>query len=559
MQAKLERLLPICLCLVAALYLAPICFILRSNLDQGLLPLGAQVLLSGGYLYKDFHTVVWPLSYMLLAASFKLFGISYLVAKAYLYIELLICVFLLYKISAKILTTSLKFIPPLLFFIVGTPSWGINYYHWDAMLFCLGFALCVLKILPLPPEEDLKQNKTSSPVSTSFYMFTGLLAGLCLSCYQAAGPAMVLGIGAISFCQKQLGLSTKQCLKNLILITAGLSIPLFLLGLYFVLTNTLADMYYSTIGFVFQHYGQVNQVPYGYSLFFNKVIASCPIVQGQEVIAAIRLSVGYLMYLPQLLVIYCPQLCLLGAIIFVIKVFVQEKQNPQIVIKNVVNKYSALLVFAVIGLLYFASQLHRADLARIFWGVQLLIPLMLLFWENLPDKLVHTRLLYKSTNFLLFFCLFIYASFHLSVYCSPIKTYESRRGPVPSIQDLSIVEKLDNITTAGEKILVYPYETTIYFLSNTKFPDKHPLLQYNFNTPLEISSALNDLVSSRVKYAVYDLVDNNDSFSEIAFPGYVYISAENQVVEHFLEKHFDKVKVYGNFMLLKSKDIIQGK
>src|SRR5262249_7407643 len=123
---------------------------------------------------------------------------------------------------------------------------------------------------------------------------------------------------------------------------------------------------------------------------------------------------------------------------------------------------------------------------------------------------------------------------------------------VSSLADFKIVEVVQKMTKPYEKVFVYPYSTGVYFLSQTWFPSRYPLVQYRFNSPGQIQEAIDDIERSRVDVVVWDLLLGNVSYSNPGFP-LGEVSKEDQIVEAYLLKHFDFVKEYGRYRLMKRK------
>src|SRR5579872_4814675 len=79
--SRVERYIALAVFLLSFLYL---CVFRRSSwidLDEGIILQGAQRILDGQVLYRDFFSFFTPGSYYLLALVFRVFGSSFLIAR----------------------------------------------------------------------------------------------------------------------------------------------------------------------------------------------------------------------------------------------------------------------------------------------------------------------------------------------------------------------------------------------------------------------------------------------------------------------------------------------
>ncbi len=70
LRRLLQNKLTIALALAALLYLVPIAFVLRNHIELGRVALGADALLSGHLLYRDYFSEALPGSYFVVASFF---------------------------------------------------------------------------------------------------------------------------------------------------------------------------------------------------------------------------------------------------------------------------------------------------------------------------------------------------------------------------------------------------------------------------------------------------------------------------------------------------------
>src|SRR6266536_3575501 len=117
----LSRWIPFLVFLFSAAYL---CLFLRySSLepDEGIILMGAERVLHGQVPYRDFFSFYTPGSFYLLAFWFKLFGDSFLAARASLTVVAALCTVLLYLLSLRVSSRSVAILVASLSFFAVFP------------------------------------------------------------------------------------------------------------------------------------------------------------------------------------------------------------------------------------------------------------------------------------------------------------------------------------------------------------------------------------------------------------------------------------------------------
>ena len=143
-------------------------------------------------------------------------------------------------------------------------------------------------------------------------------------------------------------------------------------------------------------------------------------------------------------------------------------------------------------------------------------------------------------------------------YTEEAKLYDSRRGAVSSIVDLSILKELDKRTRPFEEVLIYPYDTGLIYLTKTKFAGTLPTLHYGYHNEDQFKSVVDDMERNKVSYAVINQAMNDNNFAEFDFPGYKKWKPEDMIVEPYLKEHYEPVGSFGIYSLLKRKSVNHG-
>ncbi len=520
------------LMLVSLLYFLPVCFVLRRIEDLGLIPLGADLLVRGGYLYRDMFTVVWPGSYLLLALFFKLFGATWLTSRIVLLLTFLGLMAAMLFLSRRLIRGPLCLFPAVIVMALATPPSSCNFYHWDSLLFFL--AGIILQCLVLAGQRSARWLSLSA----------GLAAGLSTLCYQAGGPANLAGLVVTGLLSGRQSGSWRAGFARFVPAFAGFACVMAAFLAYCLATETWQDMLNCTVYFLMdKSYSSVNAVPYAAADAYERLFAALPVAPGTEAIALSKLVIGYLYWFPFEIVRFAPLLVAVGIVIYFIKGGS---------IRQAADRHPELLLVLFTGILYWLSELHRPDIKRLVWGEPLLIIVTFRMIELSFTQLPALRLAARLLVIFLAGSLVMHCALNQAYYTQPKTTLETRRGQVVSLDDLSVLPALDRLTKPYEKVLVYPYETSVYFLSRTWFPGSQPLLQYHFNSPEQMKRVVADMEESKVRYVIWDLSRGDESFAD---HGFVYqpVGAEQLVIEPYVLDNYRMVKAYGRFRLMERK------
>ena len=219
--------------------------------------MGAQRILNGEMLYRDFFEFWMPGTFYLLALVFKLFGQGLLVIRSFIFFNFLTIFVLVFLIGRKINQSSWGGALSLAVFVCASGAAALN-HNWLGLLFvCLGvWGLLYLR------ESWVK------------LAMIGLITGLTIGFNQWQGTAMfiavsltLLKIGAAPVSGPPLcpawNLNLKEFKKFVIYALSTTLIPLFWC-LYFWQQSTLNEMLYATIIFPLTRYheGNIHGWPY---------------------------------------------------------------------------------------------------------------------------------------------------------------------------------------------------------------------------------------------------------------------------------------------------------
>src|SRR6266849_10111964 len=218
--------------------------------DEGIVLQGAQRILRGEVLYRDFFSYFTPGSYYFLALLFKIFGNSFLVARTALVFFGGIYSAVAYFLARRVCSRASALIVAALVTLTTLPYRFEVLHNWDSTLWACLAVYCAVRWLESP--------------RWTWAFATGSLASLTCLFEQSKGAGLVLGLGAglvgIAFMDRQRSLWNRTTNLGVAL---GMAWPFLVTVAYFgaqhSLSVMLADWFWPL-----HHYSLANHVPYGY-------------------------------------------------------------------------------------------------------------------------------------------------------------------------------------------------------------------------------------------------------------------------------------------------------
>ncbi len=170
------------------------------------------------------------------------------------------------------------------------------------------------------------------------------------------------GLLLILACLLTVAIKSRQqsCVQRLMIVIGGYATVGLVVILYFAYIGALDDVVYANIVWPLTHYGGVNAVPYGFGLraiLLGAVDSSVAAVLWFTSYGG--LSPALSSWSRYLLVVCCPAILAASAISRPFSAFTHES-----------------LPYWTIGIAIWASELHRKDMAHLFWGSPVLIILI---------------------------------------------------------------------------------------------------------------------------------------------------------------------------------------
>jgi 4-amino-4-deoxy-L-arabinose transferase and related glycosyltransferases of PMT family len=508
-----ERLAPI---LVFAFSLGYLCTFLRYTSlepDEGILLQGAQRILDGQVLYRDFFSFYTPGSLYLVAALFKTFGDSFLVARISLAITGAGCSALTYLLARRVCSRGYALLAAGLTTGAGVAYRFLVLHNWySTLLACLALYSVVRLLESRKPVWAFAVGSFCS-LTTMFEQSKG--AGLCLGLI--FGLLALRSLGRKCFFQK----------PQLTLLAAGLCWPLVLVFAYFGAQHGVNIMVEDWL-WPLRHYTNANQVFYGYQNWSDSardsIFYSGPL--WARVVKILAVSPG----------VFVPLLPLIAVGAFIYWVLAARRVSA---LHD--NRDYYIVVSGVLSGLLVSILIVRADIIHFMYLAPLwYVPLV---WV-LNSRQFRVRVLLALRPYLV---LLIVAGFGLMslVILTTANGAQTRivtrRGVIVSGAPDEVIDYLQNHAAAGEQILVYPYLPLYYYLSATRSAAPLDYFQPGMNTPEQGREIISSLRSQNVNTVLFEA-----SFVEkiaTSWPGTPLRSIANDPIGDYILRNYRSCRI----------------
>src|SRR6266851_10526467 len=149
-QLRSERYLVVALFLLSFLYLCIFRHVTTMEPDEGIILQGAQRILSGQVLYRDFFSFFTPGSYYFLALLFKIFGSSILVARTALAFFGGLFSVVNYLLARRVCSRGSALMVAGLVTVTTLPYRFLVLHNWDSTLLACLALYCAVRLLEHP-------------------------------------------------------------------------------------------------------------------------------------------------------------------------------------------------------------------------------------------------------------------------------------------------------------------------------------------------------------------------------------------------------------------------
>ena len=491
--------------IISSFYILPLMLLYLPGGDEGTLLYGAVRVLHGQVFTRDFFEVMGPGTFYLLAAFFKLFGVSFLTTRIYLFIISLGTAVLIYLLSCRV-CISYRALPPILYAAVCFGGrWPAVSHHADSNFFSL---LTVALLLLWYDKRKL------------FFLLTaGVLVGATTFILQPKG---LLLFAASLIWLLILHRREKISAASFGTFIAGFLVLTGLVLLYFWSGGALRSLIYVNVAWPLTHYESVNSLHYAGDLFV--------FYWNQWVVPGMSWTVA----LASILIIP----------FFLIAAFPLLLPALGVRFRWGLSRVDILLFWLCGAALWFA-ELHRKDVIHLVYGSPLLIILCVYFLtknQRSPDRYALQVLTITSV-------LLVFVNPSLLLFTHSVAT---RVGTVKSLKDIPVLSFLNQHVSPGEEFFAYPYSPNFYFLADATNPTPYSILVYNYNTPDQFQEVVRILEQHKVRYVIWDKAVKD--LMPVAFPGSEQMPPEGPIIEPYLESHYKLVQVIDGYRIMERID-----
>jgi len=512
---------------IALLLFVSSCFYLRLfydyttlHTDEGIVLQGAQRILQGQVLYRDFFSFYTPGSYYWTALLFKIFGNSILVARAALVVYGGFFSVLTYLLARRVCSRGSSLFAAYLALIVCLPYSFYVQHSWDSSVLAYLALYCVVRLFETP--------------SGGIGFATGTLCALTILFEQSKGAGLLFGVGLgfalVAIRTRTLTLHRRHWLA----LTAGFAWPFLVTFAYFQFHHAIPQMlsdWFWPLG----HYSQVNRVRYGYLHLSSS--------QWDTLHAGSWLwrSFAFFVMSPTALICVLP-------ILIVGMLALQSSRLRRDRVPDKRSVYYVVVSAALCGLWLPAVAL-RPDLAHIVY----LTPLFSLAGAWIIDgRDLPLSLLRQTKPILVWYLLGSFSAFGLALLLNPLSAHhwlETRRGILKTSDADNVLAYLDGDVPMGAEIFVYPYQPLYYYLSATLNPTSYEYLQPGMHTAEQSEKVLSQLRDDKTKVALFAL--SFSDFIAVSWPNtpLSVIAARDPVADYILA-HYHPCKILNSGPLI---------
>jgi 4-amino-4-deoxy-L-arabinose transferase-like glycosyltransferase len=457
-----DWLIVILIFVLSALYLSPFHSYTLLNADEGIILQGAERILEGQVLYRDFFSFLTPGSYYWMALFFHMFGSSMAVARTVLLVEGALLAVLTYVLSRRVCSRWSSFFAAMLVTLTALPSRFLILHNWDSTLWACLTLYCAVLFVQTSRRLPLFGVGFFAAVTCLFEQSkgAGIVGGLVLaaSVYAATRPKSLL-----------------RWRPNFLIVTlAGFAIPFLATALYF---GTHLSLFPMVDGWLWpvHHYSAVNRTSYGFVVLSPEDRASLYAEPWPARLVTIILS-G-----PWFIVPLLPFIAIVALAYFAWKRRGADNGDRA--------AYDILIPATVVGLLLAILATGRPDFTHLIY----VSPILYVIFAWIADGYIVPLKLRMAVPLINFGMLVTFLGFALALLSQPLNAghvVETRKGRLKAVQSDEVVNYIQAHVPAGQTTLVYPYLPLYYYLTATSGPGRYEYLMPGFHTPAQFEEFL---------------------------------------------------------------------
>jgi hypothetical protein len=441
--------------------------------DEGILLQGAQRILQGQVLYRDFFSFYTPGSYYELALIFRVFGSSLAAARIALALTGSILSVIIYALARRVCSSSMAMTFAALATISSLPYRFLVLHNWDSTLWACLALYCAVRVV-----EHL---------SWKWPFLLGTFASLTALFEQSKGAGLCLGL-AIGFSASSLR-RRRSCFSrsDLVAATLGFSWPFLLTFVYFAAQHSVGTMISDWL-WPLHHYSTSNHVAYGYQNWSDASRHDL-FSTGSILERGIKsIAISPCLWIPALPVL---------ALAFCFRKIQGSDSAPS-------DSYFLVLTGGYLGLVL-STWIVRSDIIHFMY----LQPLncLVLAWLLGPRptnnvwsvRLRQTAFAYVLVAFVLFSIAPLFGVL------AATNRIDTRRGPITTRSRDTVIDFVQSHVRIGEPILVYPYLPLYYYLTATNAPGYYEYFQPGMHTPEQAQQMIHEIEAAHPKVVLLEI------------------------------------------------------
>jgi len=481
--------------------------------DEGILLQGAERILSGQVLYRDFFSFYTPGSYYALAMLFRVFGDSIVVARTALALTGAILSILTYVLARRVCSRRTSLTIAALTTATTLPYRFLVLHNWDSTLWAFLALYCAVRILE---GADWK-----------WAFALGTFASLTVMFEQSKGMGVCLGLSAgfiaIFLLQGRRPLLSRV---QLLALGSGLGWPLLITFIYFASHHTTSVMLADWL-WPLQHYSTANRVPYGYQNWSdesrNLLFTTGTLLERQIKL----LAISPCFWIPVL-----PLVATGSFIYWMIRAGRQRASEQE-------SRYYLIVSATFTGLLL-STIAVRADIVHLMY----LQPLncLVLGWL-LGGRAFPLRLHRPVRPLIATYIVTALLAFGLAPLFGALTAPDeitTRRGVIRTRGKDTVIDLLQARAATGETILVYPYLPLYYYVSRTFSPSRFDYFQPGMNTEEQAHEIIRQVAERHVRIILFEI-----AFQEKiphSWPGTPLSAIRNDPVADYIVRNYRACK-----------------
>jgi 4-amino-4-deoxy-L-arabinose transferase-like glycosyltransferase len=477
-QVRAERYISALMFLASIAYLCLFRRYTTIEPDEGIILEGAQRILNGQVLYRDFFSFYTPGSYYWTVLLFKVFGDSFLVARTAMAVMGGIVAAICYLLSRRVCSRKVAVIVTALITLTALPYRFLVLHNWDSTLLACITLYCAVRL--------------SESRKGTWAVSLGSCASLTLLFEQSKGAGLCLGL-ILGFLLLHISQSHTRILNrtNLIWIFVGLAWPMLIVGCYFGTQQALQSMLADWL-WPLQHYTLANRVPYGFQNW-SDADRHAIFATGSVIIRAFNMFV----ISPTFLVPILPLIAIGLLIYWGLHLLRHHEVAPR-------ASYYVLLTSAYAGLLI-SVLVVRSDIIHFMYLLPVMGPVLawIIDGRDIPGRLFKAARPAVAAYIVLAFSAF---SLPLLIRArNASNEISTRRGVITTPAKDTVIEYVQGHVGRGRPLLVYPYLPLYNYLTDTSSPTRYVYFQPGMSTRQQAQEMLTELSSAHADWVLFEV------------------------------------------------------